>query len=681
MMFLMAGRATPIAALAVLITTAFVAAAGVARAAESGRTLRYVVLSNGQPVGSEIDVVDQYGAIDSDFEFNDRGRGPKTHAHYEFSADGLPLRVAVTGVNYLKAPVDEHLLAGSGGLQWASTSSHGKSQSRGFYVTEDGTGGVELAALVGALQHLPPGTPLALLPSGQARLETVTDTVVVSHGERLHLRAVAITGLDLTPTTVWIDDDGFYFGSPGRWSATMRVGWEDVNDTLFALQLKAEDARYARLAETLSHRSARGFAIEHVRIFDSRTATTRNDQTVLVEGAIVSKVGRAGSFVVPKGAERVDGHGRTLLPGLFDMHVHAGAVDGMMNIASGVTTVRDLGNDIEELRHRQDGWDRGTAIGPRLWKAGLIDGGGEFKAPTGIYVETADEVEAAVARYADAGFVQIKLYSSLKKELVPVAIAAAHRRGLRISGHVPEGLLAADFIRLGADELQHMNFVLLNFLAGKVGDTRTPERFKAVGEHAVEIDLDSREVKEFIDLLVAKHTTVDVTLGAFEGMLTARPGQASPDFVPVLSRLPTLLQRQAFSGGLPVTVNNDQRYRDAFATMLKMTKKLYDAGVPVLVGTDGFAGVMLHRELELDVQAGIPAAKALQNATLLAARVLGQDATLGSIEPGKKADLLLVEGDPTEHISNVRRGRLVVKDGVTYDPAAVYGALGIAPAP
>ena len=127
--------------------------------------------------------------------------------------------------------------------------------------------------------------------------------------------------------------------------------------------------------------------------------------------------------------------------------------------------------------------------------------------------------------------------------------------------------------------------------------------------------------------------------------------------------------------------NNDQRYRDAFATMLKMTKKLYDAGVPVLVGTDGFAGLMLHRELELDVQAGIPAAKALQNATLLAARVLGQDATLGSIEPGKKADLLLVEGDPTEHISNVRRGRLVVKDGVTYDPAAVYGALGIAPAP
>jgi imidazolonepropionase-like amidohydrolase len=652
-----------------------------ASAAPGARTLRYVVLANGQPIGSEVDVVDKHGAVDSDFEFNDRGRGPKIHAHYEFSADGLPLRVVVSGVNYLKAPVDERLLAGAGGLQWKSSSSTGRSQGRGFYVSSDGSSGVELAALVGALQHRPAGTGLPLLPAGHARLEPVTDTLVESHGEKLHVRAFAITGLDLAPVTVWIDDDGDYFGSPGRWSATMRAGWEGANDALFALQLKAEDARYARLAATLAHRPRQALAIEHVRLFDAQTASSRDDQTVVVEGSLIARVGPAGKIAVPAGAERIDGRGRTLLPGLFDMHVHVSAPDGILHLASGVTSVRDLGNDIDELRHLQEGWDRGTTIGPRLWKAGLIDGGGQFKAPTGIYVETPEEVEAAVARYAEAGDVQIKLYSSLKKELVPVAIAAAHRHGLRISGHVPEGLLAADFVRLGADELQHMNFVLLNFLAGKVGDTRTPERFTAVGEHASEIDLSSAEVKQFIDLLVARHTTVDATLGAFEGKLTARPGQASPDLAPVLARLPALLQRQAFAGGLPVTVNNDQRFRDAFATMLRMTKSLYDAGVPVLVGTDGLAGVMLHRELELEVQAGIPAEKALQNATLLAARVLGQDAELGSVVPGKKADLLLVEGNPVERISDIRRGRLVVKDGVTYDPTALYGALGIAPSP
>ena len=652
-----------------------------ASAAPGPRTLKYVVLANGQPIGSEVDVVDKHGAIDSDFEFNDRGRGPKAHSHYEFSADGLPLRISVTGVNYLKAPVDEHLTSGSGGLQWTSASGNGKSSVRGFYVTNDGSSGVELPALVGALQHRPAGAALPLLPAGQARLEQVAEANVDSHGERMHVRAFAITGIDLTPVTVWIDDDGAYFGSPGRWSATMRAGWESVNDTLFAIQLKAEDARYARFAATLARRPSRSLAIEHVRLFDSQSASLREDQTVVVEGAVIARVGPAGKTAVPAGAERVDGRGRTLLPGLFDMHVHASAVDGILHLASGVTSVRDMGNDIDELRHLQEGWDRGTTIGPRLLKAGLIDGGGEFKAPTGIYAETAEEVEAAVARYADAGYVQIKLYSSLKKDLVPVAIAAAHRRGLRISGHVPEGLLAQDFVRLGADELQHMNFVLLNFLAGKVGDTRTPQRFTAVGEYASEIDLGSPQVQQFIDLLVSRHTTVDVTLGAFEGMLTARPGQPSPDFAPMLGRLPALLQRQALAGGLPVTVNNDQHYRDAYATMLRMAKRLYDAGVPVLVGTDGLAGVMLHRELELEVQAGIPSARALQNATLVAARVLGQEASLGSIAPGKKADLLLVEGNPVERISDVRRGRLVVKDGVTYDPAALYGALGIAPSP
>jgi imidazolonepropionase-like amidohydrolase len=658
---------------------ATVAAAAPASAAPGARTLKYVVLANGQPVGSEVDVVDKRGAIDGDFEFNDRGRGPKIHAHYEFSADGLPLQITVSGVNYLKAPVDERLVAGSGGLRWSSSSGNGNSHARGFYVTNDGIAGVELSALVDALQHRPAGASLPLLPAGQARLEQVAETVVESHGQTMHVRAYAITGIDLAPVTVWIDDDGYYFGSPGRWSATMRAGWESVNDVLFAIQLKAQDTRYARLATTLAHRPTRALAIEHVRLFDSQSATLQDDQTVVVEGALIARVGPTGKTVVPTGAERIDGHGRTLLPGLFDMHVHLSAVDGILHIASGVTSVRDMGNDIDELRHLQEGWDRGRTIGPRLWKAGLIDGGGEFKAPTGIYAETPEEVEAAVTRYADAGYIQIKLYSSLKKELVPVAIAAAHRHGLRISGHVPEGLLAEEFVRLGADELQHMNFVLLNFLAGKVGDTRTPERFTAVGEHASEIDLASPQVRQFIDLLVARHTTVDVTLGAFESMLTARPGQPSSDLAPVLGRLPALLQRQAFAGGLPVTVNNDQRYRDAYATMLRMTKSLYDAGVPVLVGTDGLAGVMLHRELELEVNAGIPAARALQNATMLAARVLGQDASLGSITPGKKADLLLVEGNPVDRISDVRRGRLVVKEGVTYDPAALYSALGIAP--
>jgi imidazolonepropionase-like amidohydrolase len=644
--------------------------------ADGTRTLRYSIVSNGRVAGAETDTYGPGGTLTSEFEFNDRGRGPKIRAHYDFGADGLPARVDIGGVNYLKAAVDEHLLSDAARWSWHSNTERGESRGRGFYVSNEGAGGPELAALVRALARHP-GDPLPLLPGGEARLESVADASVTSHGEKLHVREFAITGLGLAPVTVWLDDNGDFFALPGNWFPTLRAGWEDVNDTLTALQDKAEDARYARLGRTLARRPAVPVAIEHVRLFDAERATSVEDQTVVVRGARIMAVGPAATTAVPADAERIDGRGKTLLPGLFDMHMHANAADGLLCIASGVTGARDLGNDEPALKRLTTQWDSGNAIGPQLWKAGLVDGRGPFQAPTGAYADTPAEAVAAVNHYADLGYVQIKLYSSLKPELVPPIVEAAHRRGLRVSGHVPDGMVAAEFVRQGADELQHINFVFLNFLAPKVKDTRTPERFTAIGEYAAGVDLDGPAVKDFIALLLERHTTVDVTLVAFESMFTGRPGQASADFVPVLDRLPAQVRRQAFAGGLPVTAANEQRYREAFPALLRMTKKMYDAGVPILVGTDATAGVMLHRELELEVQAGIPPARALQNATMVAAHVLKQDAELGSIRVGKRADLLLVEGNPLTSIGDVRRGRLVLKGGVLYDPAQLYAAVGI----
>ncbi len=393
----------------------------------------------------------------------------------------------------------------------------------------------------------------------------------------------------------------------------------------------------------------------------------------------MSAVGPSAAVSVPRDADVIDGTGKTLVPGLFDMHAHAQALDGILNIASGVTTVRDMGNDIEELRHLQDQWDSGTTIGPHVWKSGFIDGHGQFQAPTGLYADTAEQAQAAVNRYADLGYIQIKLYSSLKPEFVPGIAKTAHSRGLRVSGHIPNGITASQFVEDGADEIQHINFIFLKFFAAKVKDTRTPERFTAVGDNAAKLDLQSKEVSDFISLLLQHHTTVDVTLATFEGMFTGRPGKVSPDYAPVLTRLPAQVQRGAYSGGLPVTEANDQLYKDSYRAMLRMTKRMYDAGIPILAGTDATAGIMLHRELELEVEAGIPPAKALQIATFNAARLLKQDKDVGSIAEGKRADLMLVEGNPVEHISDIRRCRLVMKDGVVYKSADLYSAVGIKP--
>ena len=648
--------------------------------ADEGRVLRYSILSAGHPSGSEVDTYGAGGAVDSIYEYNDRGRGPKVRAHYNFGSDGLPLAIDVTGVNYLKAKVDEHFAVTAAGSSWHSEGEHGLSHDKGFYVTTDGTTAVELSALVRVLAYAA-GGKVALLPGGEARVEFVAETTLPGNGRKLHVCEAAVTGLDFTPTVIWIDDNGDFFASPGPWFAIIREGWEGSNDTLFKLQSDAGDARFHRLAQELSRHPGHPLAFEHVRLFDSERATSIPDQTVIVDGDHIVSVGVANQARVPANAERIDGRGKTLLPGLFDMHMHVQTSDGLLNIASGVTAGRDVGNDIERLARVQAQWDSGDAIGPRFWKAGLIDGSGPFQAPTGIFVDTDAAAEAGVNKYADLGYVQIKVYSSLKPELVPVIAATAHRRGLRLSGHTPNGMLPADFVREGADELQHINFIFLNFLADKVKDTRTPERFTAVGQYGAELDLNSPAVHDFIALLLEHHTTLDVTLATFEGMFTGRPGQVPGDFAPIIDRLPAQVRRQALTEGLPVTAATEQRYRDSYAAMLRMTKKLFDAGVPILVGTDAMAGLMLHRELELEVQAGIPAGKALQNATWLAASVLKQQLTTGSIGPGKRADLLLVEGDPTSRISDIRRGRLVLKGGVVFDPAKVYGAVGVLPSP
>jgi imidazolonepropionase-like amidohydrolase len=639
------------------------------------QTLRYSIVSNGRSAGSEVDTFAAKGQIDSTFEFNDRGRGPKIEAHYIVDSNGSPLRTDITGVDYLKAPVDEHFSLEGGIGRWKSTSENGQAAAPGFYVSNNGPAG-ELALMVSALLKAK-GAPLKLFPAGEARVEKMTDVTVESHGKKMHVTEYGITGLAFDPTTVWLDDDQHFFGSPSKWFAFLRKGWEDTNDQLFALDRKAQDDRNARLATELASHPKHDVAIQHVRVFDSEQATVREDQTVVIEGDRITAAGPSASVTAPKDAEIIDGSGKTLLPGLFDMHAHAQPGDGILNMASGVTTVRDMGNDIDDLRHLQEQWDTGKTIGPHVWKSGFIDGHGPFQAPTGLYADTLEEALSAVNRYADLGYVQIKLYSSLNPEFVPGIVKAAHARGLRVSGHIPNGITARQFVEDGADEIQHINFIFLNFLADKVKDTRTPERFTAVGDYAAKIDLQSKEVNDFIDLLVQHHTTVDVTLATFEGMFRGRPGKVSPDFAPVLDRLPAQVQRGAYSGGLPVTTENDQLYKDSYGAALHMTKRMYDAGIPILAGTDSIAGLMLHRELELEVEAGIPPAKALQIATYNAARLLKQEKDLGSIAAGKRADLLLVEGNPAEKIGDIRRCRLVMKNGVLYKSADLYRAVGI----
>jgi imidazolonepropionase-like amidohydrolase len=285
----------------------------------------------------------------------------------------------------------------------------------------------------------------------------------------------------------------------------------------------------------------------------------------------------------------------------------------------------------------------------------------------------------AVDWYAARGYSAVKLYNSIQPDWVQPLAARAHALGLRVTGHVPAFMRAEEVVRAGYDELTHINQVMLNFLVRPGDDTRTLMRFERVGADAQALDLKSSKARAFIKLLKDRGTVVDATAMTFEAMFTQTQGQANPATAEVADHLPALWRRGLRVAEMDLDAAKLKAYRASYQRMLQMIAALHRAGVPLVAGTDGLAGLGLHRELALYVQAGIPASEVLRIATLNGARIAGQGATRGRIERGYEADLLLVDGDPTQDIAALRKASLVIQGRVAYSPERIYQAIGFKP--
>ena len=650
--------------------------------AQAPDTTHYTILMAKGPSGVVKSWTESDGTRGFYMEYNDRGRGPALTQHVKLGADGFPRAIDIDGYDYLKVPVAERFVVEQAG---AGVRARWKNQSESTAVVLDKPA-YYLAlddASLGILESLVLASPehrVKLLPQGEARGERIRDTTISNGTSSEKVTLYAMHGFGYSPNTWWNDDKGSFFATGSSWFTIVRRGFESAVPTLLKLQAAYDSARGADMAKQLIRVPAHATAFTHANLFDAETGTIKSRSTVVVSGNKITAVGADGSVAIPAGADVVDVKGKTLMPGLWDMHVHSFDDDGLQHLAAGVTTVRDLANDIDETMLRRKRFESGELIGPRMLLAGFMDGPGPFAGPTKVLVSSADSARAWVNRYADLGYVQIKVYSSLDTALVPVVVAEAHKRGLRVSGHVPNGMIAEEFVKAGVDEIQHVNFLFLNFWRDSVKDTRTPERFTAPAQRAALLDLKSPRVQSFVKLLHDRHIVIDPTIVAFESMLVTRPGKMDVGSAEVADRLPPTVKRNLASGGLPVPDSLDQRYRDSFAAFGKMVKAMYDGGVTIVAGTDGFSGFAYHRELELYAAAGIPAPQVLRIATLNAAKVMHREKELGSIAPGKLADLIIVDGHPEQRMSDIRRVTFVMKDGKIYDPAAMYSAVGVRPA-
>ncbi len=645
---------------------------GIAQAVAAERTDKIFI--QGNPAGTQTVKDEAGGGVRVEYSYNDRGRGDNIVATWKLNAAGVPIEYEGKGNDYMKAPVEERFDLKNGKASWKNRSEQGEQAVTGeaFYLPMSAP--PEFFAVLTRALLKSPNHKLPLLPAGEASIEAA-GKVKTAKGESTEYR---IIGLGFSPQSIWLDHGGLASSVSG-WFSVVPDGSEGAIPELRKAQEKTDAEWSKQMATSLARHPAAGLVIRNARLFDPRDLSVTPGTSVIVAGDRIVRIGPDAEVKLAPNAEVIDAQGKFLMPGLWDNHQHFGDVDGALDLANGVTSARDMANDLDSFLQRVARFDDGSELGPRVLKAGIIDGTGELAGPTTMRVDNAEQAIKDVDWYADHGYVQIKIYSSVKPELVPIMADRAHARGLRVSGHVPAFMSARQFVENGADEIQHINFIVLNFLFPEVKETRNRDRFIKVAEHAREFTPDKPEVRDFITFLKQRHTVLDPTMVAFEGLFCGDPTAITPGLEDVIPRFPPQIRRAKRSGALEVPPDKKDAYHESFPAMLRLLKALHEAGVTIIPGTDALAGYMLHHELELYVRAGIPPAHVLRMATLAPALVMGVNKDRGVISAGRLADMILVDGDPTMNIRDLDKITTVIKGGTVYDPRAIEKALGILP--
>lgn len=596
-------------------------------------------------------------------------------------ADGMPSSLMVRGVTPEGDAAETFQIAGTEAT-WKSPVDAGKGAytSAAFYVAQGGTFSGSAQLLIEALLATPDKS-LALLPSGRARAERLTELEVSQGDAKKTVTAWAMTGLSPSPIPVWTTADGKFFASVSGLSI-LPEGYEGNLKALDKAQDDALAARSPAVAKALIKTPASPVAFTHVRAFVDGSHFA-DDQTVVVDHGLIVKVGPARSVPVPKDAQIFEGSGKTLVPGLWDSHQHVSDdAAGPFLLSLGITSARDPGNNNPLTVARAERRAKGDLLSPKVYPSLLIDGKGPNSAQLGTIVTSPDEAIAAVRKAKADGFTGIKFYGTYNPAWVAPAATEAHKLGLHVHGHVPAGMRPSAAIAAGYDELTHIYFVMMEAMPDSVVATSNGiNRFEGTGRFAKDVDLNAPPIKSLVATMAERKIVSDPTLVVAESLFVPENGDLSPAYAPYLGTLPPATERGFRQGGFSVPKDLTRAdYRKSFDKMSALVTLMHKSGIAIVAGTDG-SGLELVRELELYVAAGFTQEEALETATINPARLLHVDKTTGSITVGKAADLVLVEGDPSRRIGDLRNTRTVMMDGKLMDADALRTASGFSGRP
>jgi imidazolonepropionase-like amidohydrolase len=595
--------------------------------------------------------------------------------------DGMPASVVIRGVTPT-GDAGETFSVSGGTASWKSPIDSGRAPYArpAFYAPLGGPMDENAWFLERLLAS--PGMSLDLLPGGKASAVKLTTLDVGEGAAKQTVTLWAMNGVGNTPIPVWADAHDKFFG------VTSGIAW--LPEAYAGEQARMEKVQTAAMAEqapklvaALVKTPAGPVAFTNVRMFDADGLRFLADQTVVVDKGVIVAVGPSASVKAPKGAQVIDGRGKTLVPGLWDCHMHVGDdYTGPQELSLGVTSVRDPGNNDIRTMDRRTRAAAGKLLMPHVYPSSLIDGKGPYTAQVANVATSQAEAIALVDKAKANGFTGVKFYGTFNPAWLPAAIAEAHKQGLHVHGHIPAGIRTMEAINDGYDEVTHINWIIMQAAPNSVIQVSNGiMRFEGPGRFGKDVDLDGPAMKQIVSTMAQKHIYSDPTMVAFESLYVPENGDLSPSYAPFVGTLPPATERGFKTGGFAVPKNLTRAdYRASWAKMVALLGRMHKAGVPIVAGTDG-SGIEIIHELEIYEQAGFTPAEALAAATIVPATLVGQEKHTGSIKVGKTADLVLVDGDPSTHIGDLRHTRIVMLDGKLLDADALRTAAGFSGRP
>lgn len=640
---------------------------------------RYVVLNHGRPAG-DLTVSRRGNSLVVRYVFTDRNRGTRLEHRYRLGAAGAIVAGEsrpVLADGRSGEPTERFEIAGDS-VHFTTTAA----------AAPAGRGTLAPSAPLSASAKIEPGTIVGLrsitpwemartatfllaqksrsghlLVSGAApraeRAEVISHAMAATSHGAVPVRLVMVhDGTNTTPLGLWLDDKGVLFAGDVQWFIPVREGGERSLNALRGVEIKYRNAQGERISAAVRTKINSTLVIGNGNVFDADRGVMLPRTTVVVKDGRIVAMGPAASVATPSGATVIDATGKTVMPGLWEMHYHlqlnSQSAGSLTSLAQGITTARDMASDLDVAVSHRDRERKGLLASPRFILAGFMEGPTRWAGPTSVLVSTEAEARAWVARYDSLGYKQIKLYNVVHPDLVPTIAEEAHKRGMRLSGHVPRGLSVKAAVELGFDEIQHAAFLFSNFFQDSLYLPQMRAYSAVATAVAPTFDVDGQPMSDLIAFLRDHKTVIDGTFSIWIGGNAALVG----------------------AGG-----STDQQKADA--AYLRLITRLHDAGVTLVAGTDQGGSTSYHRELALYEQAGIPAAEVLQLATIGSARVMQEDAEYGSLAVGKVADIVIVNGAPAVHVSELSKVETVIRGGRVYSVAelrsAVTGRRALAP--